>query len=73
MSTFIWTRRRYRKASSLARYFARHIYDLPGEPPRILQRLFALLEEHPQRNDPLERPLRSRLYDRRAFDDSIPF
>mgnify|MGYP001252640996 CR=1 FL=1 len=72
MSTFIWTRRRYRKASSLARYFARHIYDLPGEPPRILQRLFALLEEHPQREDQLLRPLRARL-DARRYDDSIPF
>ena len=73
MHSFRWTRRAYRKAKSLARYFERHVYDLPSEPPAIIRRLWDLLERHPQRNDPLERPLRSRLYDRRAFDDSIPF
>lgn len=70
---FRWTRRAYRKARSLARYFERHVYDLPSEPPAILRRLWDLLARHPQRDDPLQRPLRARLYERRSFDDSIPF
>lgn len=66
---FRWTRRAYYKASSLARYFDRHVYDLPSEPPAILQRLFDLWAKHPQRDDPLLQPLRNR----RPFEDSIPF
>ena len=56
-----WTRRAYRKAASLARYFDRHVYDLPHEPPNILRRLWELWERHPQRDDPLNVPLRWRL------------
>ncbi len=70
---FRWTRERYRKAAHLSRYFARHVYDLPSEPPAILRRLWELWSRHPQRDDPLQRPLRARLYERRSFDDSIPF
>lgn len=68
-----WTRSSFIKARSLNRYFARHVYDLPSEPPAIVRRLWELFERHPMRDDPLERPLHMRLYDRRNFDDSIPF
>jgi hypothetical protein len=73
MRRWRWTRKAWHKARSLSRYFARHVYDLPSEPPTIVQRLWDLQERHPQRDDPLERPVRMRLYDRRNFDDSIPF
>lgn len=66
---FRWSRERYRKACSMARFFSRFPYDLPSEPPRLLQRLFELHERHPQRDDPLLRPIQQR----RDFDDSIPF
>lgn len=67
---FRWTRERYRKAESLSRYFARHVYDLPSEPPRILERLWELWKPYPQGDDPLLTPIRHR---RRDFSDSIPF
>jgi hypothetical protein len=66
---FRWTRERYRKAQHLARFFSRWVYELPGEPPRLLQRYFELWERHPQRDDPLLQPVRYR-YDR---DMEIPF
>lgn len=69
---FRWTRRSYRKAASLLRYFNRHVYDLPSEPPIIVQRLFELWNKHPQRDDPLLMPLRTRQF-LRDEDDSIPF
>ncbi len=66
-----WTRAKYRKAATLARYFARHIYDLPSEPPALLQRFFELWELHPQNPDPLLLPMRAR----RHYNDTddIPF
>jgi len=64
---FRWTRKRYRKADSLARFMTRHLYDLP-EQPRILRRYFELWDLHPQREDPLLTPVCYR-YDR----DDIPF
>lgn len=69
---FRWTRERYRKADSLARYFARHVYDLPSEPPELVRRLFELQERHPQHADPLLTPLRGRLNARAVFDE-VPF
>lgn len=65
---FRWTRERYRKAQHLSRFFARWVYELQSEPPRLLQRYFDLWERHPQRNDPLLQPLAYR-HDR----DDIPF
>lgn len=67
---FHWTRERYRKAQHLSRFFARWVYELPSEPPQLLQRFHDLWERHRQKDDPLLRPIRSRLND---FDDSIPF
>lgn len=65
---FRWTRDRYRKAAHLSRFFSRWLYELPGDPPRLLQRYFELWERHPQRDDPLLTPVRYR-YER----DDIPF
>lgn len=65
---FRWTRERYRKAQHLSRFFSRLGYDLPSDPPRLLQRYFELWERHPQRDDPLLQPVRYR-YER----DDIPF
>ena len=65
---FRWTRERYRKAQHLSRFFSRWVYDLPSDPPRLLQRYFELWERHPQRDDPLLQPVRYR-YER----DDIPF
>lgn len=65
---FRWTRDRYRKAAHMSRFFSRWLYELPSEPPRLLQRYFELWERHPQRDDPLLQPLAYR-YDR----DDIPF
>jgi hypothetical protein len=65
---FRWTRERYRKAQHLSRFFARWLYELPSDPPRLLQRYFDLWERYPQRNDPLLQPLAYR-HDR----DDIPF
>ena len=65
---FRWTRERYRKARHLARFFSRFVYELPSEPPRLLQRYFELWQRHPQRDDPLLQPVRYR-YER----DDIPF
>ena len=42
--------------------------------PRIVERYYELWSQHPQPQDPLTRPLRTRLCDRRAADDDeIPF
>lgn len=65
-----WTRARYRKASSLSRYFARWVYELPSEPPALLQRFFELWEQHPQKPDPLRQSMR---YRPRYNRDDIPF
>jgi hypothetical protein len=67
---FRWTRERYRKAQHLSRFFARWVYELPSERPALLQRFQDLWERHPQRDDPLTRPIRQRRAD---FEDSIPF
>lgn len=69
---FRWTRARYRKADRLSRYFARHIYELPSEPPLLLRRYNDLWGRHPQRDDPLLTPFawRPRTLE---FDDGIPF
>lgn len=53
---FRWTRERYRKAQHLSRFYARWVYELPSEPPQLLQRYFDLWERHPQSDDPLARP-----------------
>lgn len=66
---FRWTRERYRKASHLARFYSRWVYDLPSEPPRLLKRYFELWESRPQRDDPLLQPLRYRF----DLDGEIPF
>lgn len=66
---FRWTRERYRKAHHLSRFYARWVYELPSQPPALLQRFYQLWERHPQRDDPLTKPIRQR----RDFDDSIPF
>jgi hypothetical protein len=67
---FRWTRERYRKAHSLARFLARWPYDFNSDPPPLVQRFFDLYEKHPQREDRLSLPLRQRAA---AFLDSIPF
>jgi hypothetical protein len=67
---FRWTRRRYRKADSLARFFDRWVYNLPSEPPRLVRRLHELWAAHPQRSDPLLTPIRLR---HTYLDDDIPF
>jgi hypothetical protein len=68
---FRWTRERYYKAAHLSRYFARHVYDLPSEPPGLLERYWELWRRYPCGDDPLLTPLRHR----HAFrdDDDIPF
>lgn len=65
---FRWTRERYYKARHLSRFFARWIYELPSEPPRLLKHLWELCEQHPQNDDPLLTPLKYR-HER----DEIPF
>jgi hypothetical protein len=65
---FRWTRERYRKAQHLSRFFARWMYELPSEPPPLLQRYFELWERHPQRDDPLLAPLSMRFP-----DPDVPF
>ncbi len=69
---FRWTRARFYKARSLSRYFARHVYDLPSDPPRLLERLWELYGCHPSKDDPLLEPVRYRL-SRRQDSDDIPF
>ncbi|MDT7835017.1 hypothetical protein [Aquabacterium sp. OR-4] len=66
---FRWTRERYRKAHHLSRLFARWVYDLPSEPPQLVQRLWELYERHPQNPDPLLTPLKYR----HERDSEIPF
>lgn len=70
---FRWTRSRYRKAASLSRYFARHVYDLPSDPPAMLRRYWELWERHPSGTDPLALPLRARLARLHDDDSGIPF
>lgn len=65
---FRWTRRKYRAASTLARFMGRHLCELPGNPPALLQRYMELWDRHPQREDPLTRP-----HWQRYPGDSIPF
>ena len=69
---FRWNRARYRHAHQLARLLGRFGY-VP-DMPRIVERYYELWSQHPQPQDPLTRPLRTRLCDRRAADDDeIPF
>ena len=72
---FRWTRARYKKADHLRRYFNRHVYDLPSEPPSLLERYWELWRRHPQAEDPLlDRTLRARLWDKKHDEsDDIPF
>ena len=67
---FRWTRERFRKAHSLARFLARWPYHFDSDPPPLVQRFFELYERRPQREDPLMVPLRQRAA---MFLDSIPF
>jgi hypothetical protein len=67
---FKWTRAKYRRAESLARFFGRHIYELPEQPPEQLRRYFELWERHPQSLDPLLIPMRARVRYNRG---DIPF
>lgn len=69
---FRWTRARYRKAQHLSRFFARLVYELPSEPPALLQRFHELWARHPQGDDPLLTPFKWR---RRMLErlDGIPF
>lgn len=69
---FRWTRKRYRRAWHLSRFFARYIYDLPSEPPALLRRFHELWERHPQRDDPLLQPFKWRRRTLEHFDE-IPF
>lgn len=66
---FRWTRARYYKAHRLSRYFDRHVYDLPSDPP-VLLRLFWDLMKGIGRSDPLLTPMRLR---ERYQSDDIPF
>ena len=66
---FRWTRKAYEHAEWLSRFMGRHLYELP-EQPNLLRRYFELWERHPQREDPLLKPLR---YRRDRFSDDIPF
>jgi hypothetical protein len=68
---FRWTRKAYKQADWMARFYGRHIYELPERPPPLLQRYFALWERHRQNDDPLLVPLRQR--PGYADDDGIPF
>ncbi len=65
---FKWTRKLYRQAAWMSRFMGRHIYELPERPPPLLQRYFDLWDRHPQREDPLTRPV-----SQRYPQDSIPF
>jgi hypothetical protein len=55
----------------MARFYGRHIYELPERPPPLLQRYFDLWERHRQNDDPLLVPVRQR--PGYADDDEIPF
>lgn len=66
---FRWTRERYRKAQRLSRFFARWVYELPSEPPKLLQHYVELWDRHRQNDDPLLVPLKYRRID----SDEIPF
>ncbi len=65
---FRWTRKTYKHADHLARFYSRHPYELPDNPPRALRRYRELWERHPQRDDPLLVPLQWR-----HPGDDIPF
>jgi hypothetical protein len=68
---FRWTRKAYKHADWMARFYGRHIYELPERPPPLLQRYFDLWERHRQNDDPLLVPVRQR--PGYADDDGIPF
>lgn len=70
-NTWKWTRERYKKADSLCRFITRNLYELPPEPPRLVQRYFDLWGQHPQKDDPLRLPMACREHYRR--DGDIPF
>jgi hypothetical protein len=54
----------------MARFYGRHIYELPERPPPLLQRYFDLWERHRQNEDPLLLPLSRRPG---YCQDDIPF
>lgn len=70
MKRFRWTRKKYREADHLARFFARFFHYLPHEKPALLERYFELWERHPQGKDPLTEPLDWRRW---KVSDEIPF
>jgi len=68
---FKWTRKLYKQADWMARFYGRHIYELPERPPMLLQRYWDLWERHRQNDDPLLVPVRQR--PGYADYDEIPF
>jgi hypothetical protein len=68
---FKWTRKIYKHADWMARFYGRHIYELPERPPLLLQRYWDLWERHRQNDDPLLVPVRQR--PGYADYDEIPF
>lgn len=52
MKRFRWTRKTFRQARRLARFFSERT-TLPDEAPPLLQRYTALMDRHPQHDDPL--------------------
>ena len=69
---FKWTRKVYKHADWMARFYGRHIYELPERPPLLLSRYWDLWERHRQNEDPLMYSVRVRLA-RKRDDDDIPF
>ena len=67
---FRWTRKKYKMADWMARFYHRHIYELPERPPELLRLYWELWDRHPQKEDPLLKCVRYRL---NAFTDDIPF
>ena len=67
---FRWTRKTYKQADWMARFYGRHIYELPERPPLLLQRYWDLWDRHRQNNDPLLVPVHQRMAN---ANDDIPF
>lgn len=71
---FRWTKRSYRTARSLARFFGGRAF-LPDEMPDLLRRYYELCERNPQYDDPLAGERWERMWHLRSKHgpDDIPF
>jgi len=61
---FKWTRKAYQHAAWLSRFMARHVRELPDQPPDLLRRYWELWQRYPERGDPLAQALAERYPER---------